>query len=436
MTPASVAGFPPANVTAAAYGLRATPSAHSLLTHRVDAVALPLLNVFAAAAFTDRRSSRPAQHFTCTPAKSLTAGAIKELPTGKRDCRAAEECRPMQTPHWLVTGGLGFIGSAFVRQALAERTDLRITVLDALTYAGNPANLAMLAGDPRYHFVEGNICDRGAVDAALGTHVDAIVNFAAETHVDRSILDPLAFLHTHILGTHVLLEAVRTHRIARFLQVSTDEVYGHVHTGSSVEGDVLAPRSPYAASKAGGDLQVLAYHTTYETPVLITRGSNTYGPYQYPEKLIPLFVTNLLEDKTVPVYGDGMQVRDWLHVDDHARGIRHVLEHGTIGEVYNLGGGNSRTNYEITQQLLAHTGRNWETHVRHVTDRAGHDRRYSLDASKARALGWRPQIEFLAGLAETVAWYRGNEAWWRKAKSAEFDRYYERQYAGRATSSH
>jgi dTDP-glucose 4,6-dehydratase len=337
----------------------------------------------------------------------------------------------MSSQHWLVTGGLGFIGSAFVRLALQDRPNLRITVLDAITYAGNPANLAAVERDPRYRFVKGNICDPEAVEEAIRPHADAIVNFAAETHVDRSILEPAAFLHTDILGTHVLLEAVRAHRVGRYLQVSTDEVYGHVHAGSSVESAALAPRSPYAASKAGGDLQVLAYRTTYDAPVMITRGSNTYGPFQYPEKLIPLFVTNLLDDQTVPVYGDGLQVRDWLHVDDHARGIRHVLEHGTLGEVYNIGGGNSHTNAEVVKQLLAHTARAWETHVRHVTDRPGHDRRYSLDAAKVRALGWEPQVDFLAGLAATVAWYRANEAWWRATKSGEFNTYYQRQYAGR-----
>jgi dTDP-glucose 4,6-dehydratase len=279
--------------------------------------------------------------------------------------------------------------------------------------------------------VQGNICDRAAVEGAIGDGVDAIVNFAAETHVDRSILEPEAFLHTDILGTHVLLEAVRRRGVARYLQVSTDEVYGHVHRGSSAESDPLAPRSPYAASKAGGDLQVLAYRTTYDAPVLITRGSNTYGPYQYPEKLIPLFVTNLLDGQTVPVYGDGLQVRDWLHVDDHARGIRHVLENGALGEVYNIGGGNSRTNREITQALLEQTGRRWDTHVRHVTDRPGHDRRYCVDAAKVRALGWAPQVDFPTGLAQTVAWYRANEDWWRKTKSGEYAAYYARQYAGR-----
>jgi dTDP-glucose 4,6-dehydratase len=337
----------------------------------------------------------------------------------------------MSSAHWLVTGGLGFIGSAFVRLTLRDRPDIRVTVLDAITYAGNPANLAALEGDPRYRFVRGNICDRAAVETALGEGVDAIVNFAAETHVDRSILEPEAFLRTAVLGTHCLLEAVRAHKIARYLQVSTDEVYGHVAAGASVESDPLEPRSPYAASKAAADLLVLAHRTTFESPVMITRGSNTYGPYQYPEKLVPLFVTNLIDDQTVPVYGDGLQIRDWLHVDDHARGIRHVLEHGAPGEVYNIGGGNSHTNYEITQALLAHTGRSWDTHVRHVTDRPGHDRRYSLDAAKARALGWEPQVDFQAGLAATVAWYRANEAWWRATKSGEFDVYYQRQYAGR-----
>ena len=344
--------------------------------------------------------------------------------------RPQNVCR-MSSQHWLVTGGLGFIGSAFVRRVLREKPQTRVTVLDAMTYAGNPENLRDVAGDARYRFVHGSICDRDAVDAAIGDHADAIVNFAAETHVDRSILDPEAFLRTHVQGTHVLLEAVRSHAIARYLQVSTDEVYGHVGAGSSVEGDVLAPRSPYAASKAAGDLLALAYHTTYATPVLVTRGSNTYGPYQYPEKLIPLFTTNLLDDQTVPVYGDGMQVRDWLHVDDHASGIRHVLEHGAIGEVYNIGGGNSRTNREVVGELLAHTGRAWETHVRHVADRPGHDRRYSLDAAKVRALGWEPDVEFKHGLAQTVTWYSANERWWRPTKSGEFKLYYERQYAGR-----
>jgi dTDP-glucose 4,6-dehydratase len=337
----------------------------------------------------------------------------------------------MAQRRWVITGGFGFIGSAFVRLLLRERADVAVTVLDALTYAGNPANLAEVADDPRYHFVHGDIADGAAVRAALGDGVDAIVNFAAETHVDRSILDPEAFLRTGVLGVHALLEAVRELEIPRYLQVSTDEVYGHVASGASTETDPLRPRSPYAAAKAAGDLQVLAYYTTYETPVLITRGSNTYGPYQYPEKLVPLFVTNLLEGETVPVYGDGLQVRDWLYVDDHARGILHVLENGSVGEAYNLGGGNSHTNIEITHRLLELTGRDPETSIRHVRDREGHDRRYALDASKSRALGWKPEVEFDAGLAQTVTWYREREAWWRPIKSGEFRAYYERQYAAR-----
>jgi dTDP-glucose 4,6-dehydratase len=332
---------------------------------------------------------------------------------------------------WLVTGGLGFIGSAFVRLALAERPDVSIVNLDAMTYAANPANVSSVERNPRYRFVRGDICDPAAVRAATGSGVAAIVNFAAETHVDRSILDPEAFLRTDVLGTHVLLEAVRELAIPRFVQVSTDEVYGDVHDGESGEADPLRPRSPYAASKAGGELQVLAYYATFGTPVLITRGSNTYGPYQYPEKLIPLFVTNLIDDEAVPVYGDGMQQRDWIYVDDHARGILHVLEHGTIGEVYNLGGGNRHPNVEITKRLLAACGRSYETHVRHVVDRLGHDRRYALCTDKAFALGWSPRTAFDGGLTETVRWYQENEAWWRPIKSGEFKAYYERQYAHR-----
>lgn len=330
-----------------------------------------------------------------------------------------------------MTGGLGFIGSAFVRLVLRERPDVRVTVLDAMTYAANPANVAAVSDDPRYAFVRGDICDPAAVRQAVGSGASAIVNFAAETHVDRSILAPEQFLKTDVLGTHVLLEAVRELGIERFVQVSTDEVYGHVEDGSSSENDPIRPRSPYAASKAGGDLQVLAYWTTYQTPVVITRGSNTYGPYQYPEKLIPLFVTNLIDGVAVPLYGDGRQIRDWLHVDDHARGILHVLENGELGHVYNLGGGNSRENVEITRILLAATGRSWETHVRHVADRAGHDRRYSLDCAKATRTGWQPRVDFERGLRETVAWYQANESWWRPIKSGEFREYYELQYASR-----
>jgi dTDP-glucose 4,6-dehydratase len=331
----------------------------------------------------------------------------------------------------LVTGGLGFIGSNFIHLVLRERPDAHIVNLDAMTYAGNPANCADLEGDRHYQFIHGDICDPAAVENAVGDGVDAIVNFAAETHVDRSILEPEAFLRTDVLGTHVLLEAVRRHHIKRYLQVSTDEVYGDVQSGESIETDPLRPRSPYSASKAGGDLQVLAYWTTYRTPVMITRGSNTYGPYQYPEKLIPLFVTNLLDDESVPVYGDGLQIRDWLHAEDHARGILHVLEHGDAGNVYNIGGGNPRTNIEITRKLVDACGRSMETHVRHVTDREGHDRRYAIDCAKARSIGWAPRVDFEQGLRDTIAWYRENESWWRPLKSGEFLKYYKRQYAHR-----
>jgi dTDP-glucose 4,6-dehydratase len=331
----------------------------------------------------------------------------------------------------LVTGGLGFIGSAFVHLVLRERPDAWVVNLDAMTYAGNPANCADLDGEKRYRFVKGDICDKDAVEAAIADGVDAIVNFAAETHVDRSILEPEAFLRTDILGTHVLLEAVRARAVARYVQVSTDEVYGDVAQGESRETDALAPRSPYSASKAGGDLQVLAYRNTYDAPVLITRGSNTYGPRQYPEKLIPLFVTNLIDGQSVPVYGDGLQVRDWLHVEDHARGILHVLEHGEAGNVYNVGGGNPRTNLEITRMLVEACGRDMQTHVRHVADREGHDRRYAINCDKARALGWAPRVRFEDGLHETIEWYRQNEAWWRPLKNGDFLAYYKRQYAHR-----
>jgi dTDP-glucose 4,6-dehydratase len=332
---------------------------------------------------------------------------------------------------WLVTGGLGFIGSHFIRLALRERAEVSVVNLDAMTYAGNPANLRDVELDPRYRFHKGDICDAGAVAEAIGPGVDAIVNFAAETHVDRSILDPKDFLRTDILGTHVLLEAQRERGIPRYLQVSTDEVYGDVAAGESTENDPLRPRSPYAASKAGADLQVLAYHVTYGAPVLITRGSNTYGPHQYPEKIVPLFVTNLIDDQPVPVYGDGEQIRDWLHVEDHARAILHVLECGETGSVYNVGAANPRTNLQLTRLLVEGCGRSMETHVEHVTDRLGHDRRYALDTAKLRALGWSPRVRFDEGLRSTVAWYRANESWWRPLKTGEYLEYYKRQYAQR-----
>ena len=328
----------------------------------------------------------------------------------------------------VVTGGAGFIGSNFVRMVLTEHADDEIVVLDALTYAGNLDNLKDVAGDPRYSFVRGDIRDEAVVNSTVAG-ADAIVNFAAETHVDRSISGPQDFISTDVLGTHVLLEAVRAHDVPRFLQISTDEVYGDVLEGSSVETDALTPSSPYSASKAGGDLMVLAYARTFGTPVVITRSSNNYGPNQYPEKIIPLFVTNLLDGQPVPVYGDGLNVRDWIYVDDNCRAIDLVLRKGEDGEIYNIGGGNEVANLDLTRSMLSRLGLGDEM-IRWVEDRAGHDRRYSIDCSKLRTLGWEPRVAYEEGLAKTVDWYRDNRWWWEKIKSGEFRRYYEEQYRG------
>ena len=323
----------------------------------------------------------------------------------------------------LVTGACGFIGSHFVRRLVAGGDD--VVVLDKLTYSGNPANLTSV----EHTFVQGDIADAQAV-AEAGAGCEAIVNFAAETHVDRSILEARDFIRTDVEGTQVLLERARATG-ARFVQVSTDEVYGDVPAGcSSSEEDALRPSSPYAASKAGGDLQVLAYVRTYGVNASITRGSNTYGPNQYPEKLIPLFVTNALDGEPLPVYGDGRQTRDWLHVEDHCAAVDLVLRRGACGEIYNVGGGEERENLELTRRILDLTGRD-ESLVRHVEDRPGHDRRYSLDSSKLRGLGWRPQRVFEDGLAQTVEWYREHRDWWEPLKSGEYRAYYERQYAER-----
>ncbi|MGI5835212.1 MAG: dTDP-glucose 4,6-dehydratase [Chloroflexota bacterium] len=329
----------------------------------------------------------------------------------------------------LVTGGAGFIGSNFVRYMLNEHPDYQIIVLDKLTYAGNLANLEDVSGNPRYQFVRGDICDQQLVDS-LVAEVDAIVNFAAETHVDRSIMDAGSFIQTDVYGTFVLLEAARKHEISRFLQVSTDEVYGDIPVGSSKEQDPLRPRSPYSASKAGGEMMVQAYHTTYGLPVLITRGSNTYGPYQYPEKLIPVLITNALDNMELPIYGDGQQVRDWLHVLDHCSGIDVVLHNGKVGEAYNIGGGNERANLDITGKVLDLLDKP-RSLIRFVKDRPGHDRRYSLDCSKLHSLGWKPARDFDQGLSETVQWYVANESWWRPLKSGEYWEYYKSNYAGR-----
>ncbi len=327
----------------------------------------------------------------------------------------------------LVTGGCGFIGSAFVRVALARGVE--VVNLDKLTYAGNPANVAEVADEPGYSFVLGDVADPVVVAEAVGG-CDVVVNFAAESHVDRSILDPGEFIRTDVQGTATLLAAAREAGVGRFVQVSTDEVYGSIDSGSFRETDPLQPSSPYSASKAGGDLQVLAWHHTYGIDAVITRGSNTFGPRQYPEKLIPLFVTNALDGEALPVYGDGMQIRDWIYVTDHCEGIWTAMEAGVAGQVYNVGGGNEVPNIEITRRILALTGADAGL-IRYVADRLGHDRRYSIATDKLRRLGWAPKVEFAAALAETVAWYRDQRAWWEPIKSGDYRAYYETQYGNR-----
>ena len=330
----------------------------------------------------------------------------------------------------LVTGGAGFIGSNFVRYALGAHGDWGVVNVDKLTYAGNLANLADVAGDPRYRFHRADICDAAEVARIFAEEKpDAVVNFAAETHVDRSIDDPGLFLKTNILGTQVLLDAARKAGVARYLQISTDEVYGSLGaTGKFSEDSPLKPNSPYAASKTSADLLVRAYFKTYGLPTLVTRCSNNYGPFQFPEKIIPFFVTLLREGKQVPVYGDGMNVRDWIHVDDHSRAVEAVLLRGRPGEVYNVGGGNERTNIEITKMLLAAMGKD-ETAMRFVRDRPGHDRRYAIDDAKIRAeLGVVPQVPFEDGLRAVVRWYLENEPWWRAVRSGEYQTFYDRWY--------
>jgi dTDP-glucose 4,6-dehydratase len=316
----------------------------------------------------------------------------------------------------LVTGGAGFIGSAFVRGVLGDDAVARVTVLDGLTYSGNRANLDPVAADPRLRFVHGDITDAALVDDLVRGH-DAIVHFAAESHVDRSIAGAAPFVTTNVLGTQTLLDAALRHGVGRFLHVSTDEVYGSIAAGSWTEDWPLAPNSPYAASKAGSDLIALAYHRTHGLDVVVTRCSHNYGPYQFPEKVIPLFVTNLLAGRRVPLYGDGGNVRDWLHVTDHCAGIRLALTKGRAGEVYHIGGGTELTNRELTARLLAACGAGWDM-VEQVPDRKGHDRRYSLDITKiSRELGYTPAVDIDRGLAETVEWYRTRRDWWEPLKT-------------------
>jgi len=333
----------------------------------------------------------------------------------------------------LVTGGAGFIGSAFVR-LLAAETAWRVVNLDKLTYAGNLENLAAIPEGPRYRFVHGDICDETLVTALVEQEKpEAIVHFAAESHVDRSILSPTPVIRTNLNGTFTLLEAARRRRVPRFVHVSTDEVYGSLEPPrEATEEYPLNPSSPYSAAKAGSDLLARSYFVTYKLPVVITRASNNYGPYQFPEKLIPLMIANAFEDKPLPVYGDGLQVRDWLYVEDHCRGILEVLRQGRDGEIYNIGGNRSLPNLEVVRRVLALTGKP-DSLIQYVTDRPGHDRRYALSSEKLmRETGWQPRMDFESGLARTIEWYRANASWVAHVRSGEYLSYYERNYGGRA----
>ena len=332
----------------------------------------------------------------------------------------------------LVTGGAGFIGSNFVRYALAQHPDWRVTTLDKLTYAGRRENLHDVMEDPRHTFVHGDIAN-AAVSGPLVEQAALVVHFAAETHVDRSIQSAGEFIQTDVHGTWVLLEAARRARgLRRFVQISTDEVYGSVASGASVETDEIKPRNPYAASKAGADRLAYSYWATYDLPIIVTRASNNYGPYQFPEKVIPLFVTNAIDDIPVPLYGDGRNIRDWLHVTDHCRALDLLIERGVDGEVYNVGGGNEVMNVDLTHRILEGLGKPTSL-IKPVADRPGHDRRYCLDTAKLRSMGWEPRVNFEDGLRDTLAWYQGNEWWWRPIKENDpaFRAYYQAQYERR-----
>ncbi len=332
-----------------------------------------------------------------------------------------------------VTGGAGFIGSAYVRLTLETNRTAEVLNFDALTYAGNQENLAAIAENPRYRFVRGNICDAEKVDQTVAEFApDAVVHFAAESHVDRSILSPKPVIDTNLIGTCNLLEAVRTQGIERFVQISTDEVYGSIDPPAQAdEAYPLQPSSPYSASKAAADLLVLSYFTTYRLPVMVTRASNNYGPYQFPEKLIPLMISNALEDRSLPIYGDGLQVRDWLHVEDHCRATNAVLEKGRPGEIYNIGGSRALPNLEVVRKILSATGKP-EALMQRVEDRPGHDRRYAITSEKLISeTGWEPQVEFENGLAQTIEWYKTNAEWVERVRSGEYQTYYESNYGRR-----
>ncbi len=326
----------------------------------------------------------------------------------------------------LVTGGAGFIGSNFIRHILNRYPDYKITNLDKLTYAGNLDNLKDIENNENYKFIKGDICDKELVNELM-PNIDIVVHFAAETHVDRSIKDPTAFIETDVKGTFLLLDAAKKNNIKKFIHISTDEVYGQVLKGSFKETDMLNPRNPYSASKAGADRLAYSFFCTYNLPVIITRSSNNYGPYQYPEKVMPLFITNLIENKKVPLYGDGLNVRDWIYVLDNVEAIDFIMHNGKIGEVYNIGGGNELTNIEMTKIILKEMEKD-ESNIEYVKDRPGHDRRYSIDCKKINSLGWKPRFDFNEAMKETIKWYKDKEVWWKKIKSGEYREYYEKHY--------